>query len=88
MWTVLVKTRVLVRDAFTKRNTLDVPRELVAFVSSLPHAHRRVLGTRKETRILTTWRPAVFCFVWFRNGDVDIPQLRRARACPGRGRPT
>ena len=42
------------------RAMLDVPRELVAFVSGLLRAHRRVLGTRKGTRILTPWRHAVF----------------------------
>jgi hypothetical protein len=57
------------------RAMLDVPRELVAFVSGLLRAHRRVLGTRKGTRILTTWRHAVFGLVWFRNRGVDIPQL-------------
>jgi hypothetical protein len=57
------------------RAMLDVPRELVAFVSGLLRAHRRVLGTRKGTRILTTWRHTVFGLVWFRNRGVDIPQL-------------
>lgn len=59
----------------TYRATLDVPRELVGYVSALLRAHRRVLGTRKGTRILTTWRQAVFGLVWFRNRGVDIPQL-------------
>jgi hypothetical protein len=59
----------------TYRAIVDVPRELVAFVSGLLRAHRRVLGTRKGTRILTTWRHAVFGLVWFRNRGVDIPQL-------------
>lgn len=59
----------------TYRAILDVPRELVAYVSVLLRAHRRALGTRKGTRILTTWRQAVFGLVWFRNRGVDIPQL-------------
>lgn len=59
----------------TYRATLDVPRELVAYVSRLLRAHRRFRGTRKGTRILTTWRQAVFGLVWFRNRGVDIPQL-------------
>jgi hypothetical protein len=59
----------------TYRATLDVPWELVAYVSGLLRAQRRALGTRKGTRILTTWRQAVFGLVWFRNRGVDIPQL-------------
>ena len=59
----------------TYRATLDVPRELVAYLSGLLRANRRALGTRKGTRILTTWRQAVFGLVWFRNRGVDIPQL-------------
>jgi hypothetical protein len=59
----------------TYRATLDVPRELVAFTAGLLRAHRRTLGTRKGTRLLTCWRQAVFGLVWFRNRGVDIPQL-------------
>ena len=59
----------------TYRATLDVPRELVAFVAGLLRAHRRALGTRKGTRLLTCWRQSVFGLVWFRNRGVDIPQL-------------
>jgi DDE superfamily endonuclease len=59
----------------TYRATLDVPREVVAYVASLLRAHRRTLGTRKGTRLLTCWRHAVFGLVWFRNRGVDIPQL-------------
>lgn len=59
----------------TYRATLDVPKELVAFVAGLLRAHRRTLGTRKGTRILTCRRQAVFGLVWFRNRGVDIPQL-------------
>ena len=57
------------------RAMLDVPRELVSHLSGLLGAHRRALGTRKGTRILTTWRQSVFGLVWFRNRGVDIPQL-------------
>jgi DDE superfamily endonuclease len=59
----------------TYRATLDVPRELVEYLATLLRAHRRVLGTRKGTRILTPWRQAVFGLAWFRNRGVDIPQL-------------
>lgn len=59
----------------TYRATLDVPRELVAYVASLLRAHRRTLGTRRNTRLLTCWRQAVFGLVWFRNRGVDIPRL-------------
>jgi hypothetical protein len=57
------------------RAMLDVPRELVSYLAGLLRAHRRVLGTRKGTRLLTPWRQAVFGLVWFRNRGVDIPQL-------------
>lgn len=59
----------------TYRATLDVPRELVSYVAGLLRAHRRALGTRNGTRVLTTWRQAVFGLVWFRNRGVDIPQV-------------
>jgi hypothetical protein len=59
----------------TYRATLDVPRELVAYVGGLLRGHRRALGTRKGTRILTASRQAVFGLVWFRNRGVDIAQL-------------
>jgi hypothetical protein len=59
----------------TYRATLDVPRELIAYLAGLLRAHRRVLGTRRGTRILSCWRQAVFGLVWFRNRGVDIPQL-------------
>jgi hypothetical protein len=39
---------------------LDVPRELVQFVSGLLAAHRRQIGTRKGTRSLGCYRQAVF----------------------------
>jgi hypothetical protein len=59
----------------TYRATLDVPRELVAYVAGLLRAHRKALGTRRGTRKLTPSRQAVFGLVWFRNRGVDIPQL-------------
>lgn len=57
------------------RAMLDVPQELVSYLSGLLRAHRRTLGTRKGTRALTPWRQAVFGLVWFRNRGVDIAQL-------------
>jgi len=59
----------------TYRATLDVPRELVAYVAGLLRARRKALGTRRGTRTLTPSRQAVFGLVWFRNRGVDIPQL-------------
>lgn len=59
----------------TYRATLDVPRELVAYVAGLLRQLRRELGTRKGTRLLTPYRQAVFGLVWFRNRGVDIAQL-------------
>ncbi len=58
------------------RAILDVPRELIWFVSRLLAAHRRVLGTRKGRRSLTPYRQAVFGLAWFREKR-DIPNLGR-----------
>lgn len=58
------------------RAILDVPRELILFVSRLLAEHRRVLGTRKGRRSLTPYRQAVFGLAWFREKR-DIPNLGR-----------
>jgi hypothetical protein len=55
---------------------LDVPRELVWFVSGLLAAHRREIGTRKGTRRLGCYRQALFGLAWFRDKG-DIPRLGR-----------
>jgi hypothetical protein len=55
---------------------LDVSPELVRFVAGLLRAHRRALGTRNGTRILTCWYQALFALVWFR-GKADIARLGR-----------
>jgi hypothetical protein len=57
------------------RAMLDVPRELVVHLSRLLAAHRRGLGTRKQTRALTCWRQAAFALVWFRDRGVDLRVL-------------
>lgn len=51
------------------RAMLDVPRELVAYVSRLLAAERRARGTRRNTRALTCWRQALFVLVWFRKRE-------------------
>ena len=53
---------------------LDVPRELVEYVSGLLAAERRVRGTRRGSRALTCWMQALFLVVWFRKQD-DIAVL-------------
>lgn len=53
---------------------VDVPRELVGYVSRLLGAQRRRRGTRKKARALTTWRQALFALVWFRKRE-DITVL-------------
>ncbi len=58
------------------RVMLDVPRELVWFVSGLLSAHRREIGTRKGTRRLGCYRQALFGLAWFRDKG-DIPRLGR-----------
>jgi len=55
------------------RVTLDVPFQLVVFVSGLLADHRREVGTRDGTRALTCWKQAVFTLAWFR----DRPDIRR-----------
>jgi hypothetical protein len=56
------------------RAMLDVPRELVDYVSRLLSAERQVRGTRRKTRALTCWKQALFVLVWFRKCD-DIAML-------------
>ena len=52
----------------TYRAMLDVPRELVAYLSRLLTAERRARGTRRTTRALTCWYQALLVLAWFRNG--------------------
>jgi hypothetical protein len=49
------------------RVMLDVPRELLLFVSGLLAARRREIGTRKGTRKLGCYRQALFALAWFRD---------------------
>jgi hypothetical protein len=58
----------------TYRVRLDVPGELVLFVSRLLARHRRALGTRKGTRRLGCYRQALFGLAWYRDKP-DIPRL-------------
>jgi len=58
----------------TYRVRLDVPGELVLFVSRLLARHRREIGTRKGTRSLGCYRQALFGLAWYRDKP-DIPRL-------------
>jgi len=58
----------------TYRVRLDVPRELVRFVSRLLAWHRKQTGTRKGTRSLGCYRQALFILAWYRD-KADIPRL-------------
>ena len=58
----------------TYRVRLDVPRELVLFVSRLLARHRKETGTRKNTRSLGCYRQALFVLAWYRD-KTDIPRL-------------
>jgi hypothetical protein len=58
----------------TYRVMLDVPRELVLFVSGLLAGRRREIGTRKGTRTLGCYRQALFVLAWYRDKP-DIPRL-------------
>jgi hypothetical protein len=52
----------------TYRVRLDVPMELVLFVSRLLARHRREIGTRRGTRCLSCYRQALFGLTWSRIG--------------------
>ncbi|MFV2088973.1 helix-turn-helix domain-containing protein, partial [Micromonospora sp. LOL_021] len=56
------------------RAMVDVPRELVQYVSRLLAAERRTRGTRTGTRALTCFRQALMVLVWFREGE-DVALL-------------
>ena len=58
----------------TYRVRLDVPRDLVLFVSRLLARHRREIGTRKNARCLGCYRQALFVLAWYRD-KTDIPRL-------------
>lgn len=53
---------------------LDVPRELVTYVSRLLATERRARGTRHNSRALSCGKQALFVLVWFRKRD-DIAVL-------------
>jgi len=46
---------------------LDVPRDLIWFVSALLATRRRSIGTRKKTRKLGCYQQALFGLAWFRD---------------------
>lgn len=56
------------------RGMLDVPSELVTYVSRLLAAQRRVRRTRRNSRVLGTRKQALFVLAWFRKRE-DIPVL-------------
>ena len=56
------------------RVTLDVPRDLIWFVSGLLADHRREIGTRKGAPRLGCYRQALFGLASFRDKG-DIPRL-------------
>jgi hypothetical protein len=58
----------------TYRVRLDVPRELVLYVSRLLARRRKETGTRKGTRCLGCYRQALFVLAWYRD-NTDIPRL-------------
>jgi DDE superfamily endonuclease len=58
----------------TYRVRLDVPGELVLFVSRLLARYRKKIGTRKNTRSLGCYRQALSGLAWYRDKP-DIPRL-------------
>ncbi len=63
------------------RVMLDVPAELIRFVSGLLAAHRREIGTRKGSRRPGCYRQALFGLAWFR-GKGDIRRLGHGFGLP------
>ncbi len=53
---------------------LDVPRELVTYVSWLLAGERQARGTRGNNRVLSCGKQALFVLVWFRKRE-DITVL-------------
>ena len=60
---------------------LDVPRDLIWFVSGLLASHRRQIGTRRGTRRLVCYKQALFALAWFLDKGV-IPRLGRGFGLP------
>ena len=58
----------------TYRVRLDVPGELVLFVSRLLARRRREIGTRRNARCRGCYRQALFVLAWYRD-KADIPRL-------------
>lgn len=54
--------------------TLDVPADLVRYLSKLLADERGRRGTRPGTRVLTPYRQAVFVLAWFRKRE-DVERL-------------
>ena len=67
------------------RVRLDVPKDLVLFVSRLLARHRGEVGTRNGARCLGCYRQALFGLAWYRD-KTDIPRLGRGSACRRRRR--
>src|SRR5438874_7155110 len=51
------------------RAILDLPRELVRYLSRLLAAERRAIGTRRGTRALACHRQALLVLIWFRKNE-------------------
>jgi hypothetical protein len=64
------------------RAMVDVPRELVLYVSGLLAAERCRRGTRRKARALTCFQQALFALVWFRK--LTSP-ARKAGSASSRG---
>ena len=69
---------------YAYRVMLDVPRDLLLYVSQLLYQERTRRDTRRRTRLLTGYRQAVFVLAWFR----DKPDVERPGAGFGLSRAT
>ncbi len=67
----------------TYRVRLDVPRDLVLFVSRLLARRRKEAGTRKGTRCLGCYRQALFVLAWYRDKAVALWGPWLAGGCGG-----
>jgi hypothetical protein len=63
---------------------LDIPRDLLLYVSWLLNQERARRGTRRRARLLTCYQQAVFVLAWFR----DKPDVERLGAGFGLSRAT
>ena len=58
---------------YSYRVMLDVPQELALHAATLLRAEREIRGTRRNTRVLTCTKQALFVLAWFRDPISPVP---------------